>query len=217
MDRMTRSSTGWPGDAPAGTPAPATRATGLLAGGLAMALLVAGGVSAAARWLFAPVAFEPADGLSLLAPWIAAGAATGVGALMLRAQRARMRRTAAHGPARTPDDVGPLIGPDVATLALGPVAAGVGAWFVVGCGLPLAATLAAGASRPVAVQVVERLEPGALACRYRLVLAGEGLPHPVEACVDREAWIRGEAGSPATAEVVAGPLGLAVRAVDPAR
>lgn len=188
-----------------------------LASGLTALAVAAGAASVLARRVLAPAVLEPAQGLSLAAPWIACGVAVMVGALVLRAHRARLRRAAAHGPARTPGEVGPLVGPDVATLALGPVAAGVGTWFAVACGLPLCATGTPGAIGVETVQVVQRPAPGLLACPYRLVLAGGSLPQPVEACVDREAWTRGAPGHAATIEVVRGPLALEVRTVDPSR
>lgn len=178
----------------------------LLATGLTGLAGAAGLASVVARALLSPAVLQPADGLSLAAPWIAAGIAVTVGGLVLRAQQARTRRAALPGRPEA------FVGPDVAALALAPLVAGLGTWFAVACGLPLCAATWSDERRVETLAVVARGEAGSLPCRYPLVLAGGPLAHPVQGCVDRDTWATSTPGGVLTVEVLRGPLALELRA-----
>ena len=183
----------------------------LVASGVTALAGAAGLASILACGLLAPAVLQPAEGLSLAAPWLAAAVAVSVGALVLRARQARACRTA------SPRRKEAFVGPDVAALALPPLVAGLGTWFAVACGLPLCATAWSDERRVETLAVVARGEAGGLPCRYPLVLAGGPLAHPVQGCVDRDTWATSTPGGALTVEVLRGPLALELRAPAGAR
>jgi hypothetical protein len=164
--------------------------------------VVGGAASVLASSLLAPAAFEAAEIVSAAAPW----AALATGALVARLC-APLRRRAMEAPTAAASWRA------AASLALGPLAAGVGAWFSIASGLPLLVTQVAGSHVVAEARVLERLADSGPGCEHRLVLASAVLPHSVAVCVDPETWAHAAEGGPLTIEVMRSTLGLEIRPV----